>query len=218
MVRIQIVEEWHPGWWLIFFVAPFFLHPKSAAISWQSNPPIPFAHGLPWTWHFRGKTLREAIGHWGSIYAHVDTISLLTKLRHIYIYMSIYPVKHVSGNLCPLACIYIYRNFMYIHFHKHTPKNVYLRLKLVVSKNKKIKNSPASPQKKRTVCFLKKYSINTNSPRRNETPQSFPGNKFLSKNVLEVLEVLHQEGNGKLCVPNHKVLLNQKATFFGSAT
>ena len=31
-----------------------------------------------------------------------------------------------------------------------------------------------------------------------------PGNKFLSKNALEILEVLHQEENGKLCVPNQK--------------
>ena len=52
--------------------------------------------------------------------------------------------------------------------------------------------------------FFKKYSINTNSPPRSETPQSYPGNKFLSKNALEILEVLHQEGNGKLCVPNQK--------------
>ena len=79
---------------------------------------------------------------------------------------------------------------------------------------KKNKKTPQPAPKKTEQFVLKKYRINTNFPRRNETPQSFPGNKFLSKNVLEVLEVLHQEGNGKLCVPNQKVLLNPEGKLF----
>ena len=93
---------------------------------------------------------------------------------------------------------------MYIHFHNtHGKTYTYLRLKLGLQREN-FKKTPQPAPKKTEQFVLKKYSINTNSPPRSETPQSFPGNKFLSKNVLEVLEVLHQEGNGKLCVPNQK--------------
>ena len=78
-------------------------------------------------WSILGENSSKLMFHWGSIYAYVHTICYLQNLDiYIYMYMSIYPVKHVSGNLCPLACIYIYIRTLCIYtFTTHTEKHIF---------------------------------------------------------------------------------------------